>query len=232
MDGYVSNPANMVETTFSTPQLEPGDSGTLEFTMMNRYVNTLENITVEFEVYRAANEDSSKDVTRVKYPPTLTGIGHTGIGDGTVKVAYSPADLQPRENVSIKIKVDTKDDTFQATYLVRTQLTFDYTNGTGPRTTYNFKSRGHFTDAEWKTAEDGTSFLYTNLDIGSLNVSGIFPDTTFGVRNNFPQWPKWLIFLPGAVIFAGLGAFFLAVENYGMFPGVKKWMDSLGKKKD
>jgi len=231
VDGYVSSPANMVQTTFSTPQLEPGESGSIVFTLLNRYVADMTEVHVEFEVYRAANEEESRDVLDIKHPPTLTAVGHSSPGDGTTKVDYSAGTLVPGQNATIELRVKTKDDTYEATYLVRTRLTFSYTNdsASSPPVEYRFVSRGHFTDEQWKAAEDGPSFLYTNLDLTALNVSGIFPDTSFGVRSDFPQWPKY-VFLAGAAGCAGLAGLFIAMENYGMFPKLKERLDSLGKK--
>lgn len=228
----ISHPSKIVSfQNFSTPQMEPGDSGDMEFRIVNRYDGNMTNVSVEVEIYRAANEDESKDVSNVKYPPTLNYKGtDDSMGDGTTKVVLDLRHIPPGEQSAehLKFTVKSKEDTYEATYLVRTMISFDYeghSNGT-----YVMKSFGHFTTE--KIEEARTTNLETgNLDLGILEVSGITPDTSFGVRENFPQWPKWICLIPGAVIFLGLGILFVAMENYGKFPKLMAWLDNLGKKK-
>jgi hypothetical protein len=233
---HISHPSTIVSfQNFSTPQMEPGDSGNMEFKIVNRYDGNMSNVVVEVEIYRAANEDESKDVSNVKYPPTLNYEGtDDSLGDGTTKVVinlYNITSGKHGEGVNVehlKFKVKSKKDTYEATYLVRTMISFDYeglSNGT-----YVMKSFGHFTTEEIEDART-TNLETGNLDLTKLDVSGITPDTSFGVRENFPQWPKWICFLPGAIVFLGLGILFVAMENYGKFPGLKAWFDNLGKKK-
>jgi len=218
--------------------MEPGESGELEFRVVNRYTLDMTAIIIEVEIFKAANEDESKDISDVKHPPTLTAVDHASPGDGTTKVTYSIATLVGHESptpadvhTTIKFKIRSHEDTYEATYFIRTMISFTYPldeNGTFNSTEYVMRSKGHFTNEKWEqagdAADDSNGATYGNINLDVLQVSGITPDTSFGVRSDFPQWPKY-VFLSAAILFAGAGAFFIAMENYGKFPEVKKWMD-------
>ena len=50
-DNYVSHPGNIPDFhNFSTPQLEPGESGTFALDIHNRYAYSLDNVTIIAEI--------------------------------------------------------------------------------------------------------------------------------------------------------------------------------------
>jgi hypothetical protein len=58
LDMYVSNPGKIPDFhNFSTPQLEPGQSGEFSLDILNRYNESLEDITIIAEIYHRADID-------------------------------------------------------------------------------------------------------------------------------------------------------------------------------
>lgn len=233
VDAYVSSPAHIVSfQNYSTPQIEPGHHGYMEFRVVNRYTNYMASINITIEITAGVNEKESKDISKVSQPPRLESVGRTATGQGTQKVSISIPALDPGEEkaVTLRYKVQSFEDTYEATYIVRSMIDFWYGNQTEPQVHYIMRSKGHFTNEQWAVATSGGGFQYTNVNLTALNISGITPDTTFGVRSPFPQWPKW-VFLGGAILFLGLGLLFVAMDNYGKFPHLKAWLDEVGRRK-
>ena len=233
VDAYVSSPANIVSfQNYSTPQIEPGHHGYLEFRVVNRYTNYMASVNITIEITAGVNEKESKDISKASHPPRLEAVGRPATGQGTHKVSVSIPALAPGEAkaVTLKYKVQSFEDTYEATYIVRSMIDFWYGNQTEPQVHYIMKSKGYFTNEQWTVATSGGGFQYTNVNLTALNISGITPDTTFGVRSPFPQWPKW-VFLGGAILFLGLGLLFVAMDNYGKFPHLKAWLDEVGRRK-
>lgn len=233
VDQHVSHPSTIVSfQNYSTPQIEPGDSGHLEFKIVNRYDRYMSDVELEIEVFRAANEDESKNASKVKSPPRFSSEGYDSDGEGSTKITIRFSDIDPGiDNAKdIKLKISTKKDTYEATYLVRSKLVFWYGNSTDNMTKYVMKSKGHFSNEHWDRAASEPDPDMGNLNLNALNVSGIIPDTSFGVRSPFPQWPKYACGA-GAVVFLGLGILFMSMENYGKFPKLNKWIQGIEERK-
>jgi hypothetical protein len=96
------------------------------------------------------------------------------------------------------------------------------------------KSRGHFSDKQWENAQpNGTGPdvfpIVGRLNLKTLNVYGIIPDTSFRVKEPFPIWPFYL-FVGGVVICLILAGVFYLMDEKGKFPGAKKKLDNVSEK--
>ena len=63
IDMYISNPGNIPDFhNFSTPQLEPGETGDFSLDVLNRYNESLEAVTIIAEIYHRADIDESENL--------------------------------------------------------------------------------------------------------------------------------------------------------------------------
>lgn len=136
-------------------------------------------------------------------------------------------------NHTVALKIDTRKDCPDGTYLVRSRISFDYLG-----TTHLMMSRGHFTLEAWKSATDDADIsanITGNIDLPKLNrtvnsedvnISGIVVDTAFSVGDPFPEWGRWLLYgLAG--FFAVLAVVFYAMDEYDRFPIMSSRFDDL-----
>lgn len=224
---YISHPGNIpLFGNFSTPQMIPGDSGFLRFSLTNRYDEknssvideTMTNVTVTIEIYRYANIHESKDLDRVDKVPKFASSNDQS-------THYEWNSIAPGEKMSnANFMIKSREGTEQGTYFVRFQLNFDY-NGTS----YVMKSRGHFSNEEWDDATTNTTIDDPgNINITKLGVDGIIPDTTFGVKKPWPIWPLYV--LGGlTVMFAALAILtYMYEENTN--PKFTRWVHKQQRK--
>ena len=181
---YVAHPGNIpLFANFTTPQIIPGNTGKLNFTLTNRYDKPITNVNLTLEIYKYANIHESKNISRTEKPPYFV-IANS---QKTFKL-WNQIDTGEKMSDAV-FYICTREDTEQGTYFVRFMLTFQY-NGT----TYLMKSRGYFTKEEWydattNTTEDDPG----NINITKLGVDGIIPETTFGVKKPWPLWPMYVL---------------------------------------
>ena len=72
-DNYVSHPGNIPDFhNFSTPQLEPGESGNFALDIHNRYAYSLDNVTIIAEIYHRADIDESETLGNIKNAERLS----------------------------------------------------------------------------------------------------------------------------------------------------------------
>ena len=77
------------------------------------------------------------------------------------------------------------EETREGTYFVRFSMNFDY-NGTSRI----MQSRGHWNMEQWEAATSNVTDNYPgNINLDTLGVDGIIPDSSFGVKKPIPKWP-------------------------------------------
>lgn len=189
---------------FTTPVIRPGEKGTYNFTISNRYDADMTDVVVRVELYMWATLEESKALDRLKGPKPKFDDGAT-----STEVTF-PGGIPKGGRVEVRLDIGTNDDTPKGTYFVRHRLTFTYMGET-----YNMSSRGYFTTPQWE------GFNYGNLYY-QLNVSGIVPDSSISVKDPVPLWP--LALLVGLCVFFGALAvvFYLAEEHGSEYPRLKK----------
>jgi hypothetical protein len=188
---------------FTTPVIRPGDSGTYNFTVRNRYNVTITDVRVEVSVYMWATIEEARELSKVKDPvPRLEG--------GGTSVTREFDEIAPKASVPVRVEITTTDDTLKGTYFVRHRVTFTYEGEA-----FRMDSRGYFTSEQWE------GFDYSNLHY-QLGTAGVVPDSSFSVKDPVPLWPlATLVAL--CVLFGGLAvAFYLAEEHGERHPRLKK----------
>jgi len=225
---YVSAPKNIPDfTNFVTPQLEPGENGIFSFDVLNRYNETIENTTIVAEIYHRADIDESELIDNIKTNerPYITEIKwknsdetKTLIPSDTMKAFFEIGDIKSNETINLEFKINSESDTKEGTYFVRFNIDFNH-NGT-ERT---MQSRGYWSMQLWEAATTNQTNNYPgNINLAILEVDGIIPDSSFGIKKPIPKWPLYgLITL--TVVFASLSIIFY-LEEEGTYPKLNKWL--------
>jgi hypothetical protein len=186
----------------SPDTINPGTHGKLNFTIMDRYQNSMYKVNITVEVYKWATIEEAKNISKVHHPPVIK--------EGQdQKYEYVVGTMAPGIGINIAITLETRSDTPEGTYFVRTMMTFEYGNGS-----YVMKSRGYFTNAQWEAATDQ---LNLNQSVGGINITylgvdGILVDTSFSVKKPMPMWPLALL-IGLTVLFAVLAVVLYLVEE-------------------
>jgi len=217
--GYVAYPGNIpFFQNFTTPQIKPGGKGTLNFTVMSRYDLEIKDVRLRLEIYREARIDESKNLSDIGSPPYFLSSGNQSM---VVTFGILRANVTETVREIIKARTTTR----EGTYFIRTSLSFLYNN-----TLYKMKSRGHFPDELWyRATSDGDDHEDTGaINLTTLGVDGIIPETTFGVRKTVAIWP---IFFFGALttLFAGLAIFVFLLEEE-VYPQLNKRVEEQRRK--
>lgn len=186
----------------SPDTINPGTDGKLNFTLMDRYQNSITNANLTVEVYKWATIETSNNISKIHHPPVIKeGQDQT--------YNYKVGTMAPGVGINIQMTLETRSDTPEGTYFVRTMMTFDYGNGS-----HVMKSRGYFTNAQWAAATDQ---LNLNQSVGGINITylgvdGILVDTSFSVKKPMPMWPLALL-IGLTVLFAVLAVVLYLVEE-------------------
>ena len=61
--------------------------------------------------------------------------------------------------------------------------------------------------------------------ISSLNVDGIIPDSSFGIKKPIPKWPLNVL-ITLTIVFAGLSVIFY-LEEEETYPELNKWLQKV-----
>ena len=232
IDTYISNPGNIPDFhNFNTPQLEPGQSGDFSLKVLNRYNESLEEIIIVAEIYHRADIDESESletISRSERPYIQNTIWTSNLFDeenilesvNTEKASFEIDLIQSNETITLEFEIKTNDDTKEGTYFVRFDMNFMH-NGTERQ----MQSRGHWSMDEWEDATNRSNISPDspgNINLTILDVDGIIPDSSFGVKKPIPKWPLYgLISL--TIIFAGLSVVFY-LEEEGNYPELNKWL--------
>jgi hypothetical protein len=247
----VSNPAEIpLFENFKTPGIVPGNSGTLKFTITNRYefavnntminvnntiynvTKTMYNVTLVLNIYRYVTLEKSKNVTKISNGPRIVS-GNEGLSeiiDQYTAVFFWPM-LTWNQTLPVELKIKSSSDSPQGTYFVRMHLKFKFKFNV---TYFKMKSRGHFNDTKWDSAQpeptDPDKYpIVGRLDLNVLKVDGIIPETSFRIKEPIPLWPFY-VGVGLAVLFLVLAGVFYLMDEKGKFPNAKRKLDNLGEK--
>ncbi len=197
ISGYVSSPAYVPNfDNFHTPVLEPGQSGKFNFTIENRYVNPMYNVTLNIGIYMWATEDDNKPINKVASHPV---IEESKSADCTLHLGT----LTPHVNKTVVFHIKTYSSTPDGVYFVRFSLFFLYNS-----TEYKMWSRGFFSNEVWDNATKNHTLNLTYLSEAIHEpVDGIVPDSSFSVKSDL----TWILYvLIGITVIVGI----LAVYTY------------------
>jgi hypothetical protein len=244
----IADPAHIPDFhDFSADSIVPGSTGSLKFTIKNRYTNdtfeksetfnndtTMYNVSLIINIYLYTTLEESKDVRDISHSPKIVG-GNAALQTTTNQwtAEYFWPVIQEDETVSVTLKIKSYSDTPQGTYFIRMHLNFTFNN-----TPFDMKSRGHFTQSQWDRAtqnitdqegvtEEGLVAGRINLD--KLDVSGIIPETSVHIKEPIPIWPFYVI-VGLAVFCLFMGIIFYYMDEKGMFPKAKEKIDGFSER--
>lgn len=205
----ISDPGytNEIMGEIDTPQIEPGDDGTMAITLKNPYPDVMENITFTAEIYYYSYLDVEKNISDVDQAPVFD--------DDETSSVREISDLSENESEEMEYTIDTSEDTEEGVYSLRYKLEF-WMDGEEEV----MKSRGFFTSEEWYEARE----VEGGIDHEALNVSGLLPETTFEVKEPMPRLPQYAL----GIVSSGAGilaVIFYMQEKYGYFPKLEETFD-------
>jgi hypothetical protein len=181
----------------SAPTLSPGQSGLIDFSMVDPLSSALVDSVLTFEVYAFnAFPGNATSTVPVAGAPILSNATSSGT---TVTVGFG--EIAPGAKVTGSVGVSTSSSTPSGAFAIRTQLEFAAGGGA-----YRLASRGWFTAAQWNAATELPNGSAT-LNLTALGVSGVLPETAVVVAaSTFP----WVLagVAAGGIVFVGLGAWF------------------------
>ena len=120
--------------------------------------------------------------------------------------------------ISLEFRIITNEETKEGTYFVRFSMSFDLNE-----TERLMQSRGHWSVDLWQEATTNvTEGTPGNINLEVLDVDGIIPDSSFGVKKPIPKWPLYVL-ITLTIVFAGLSVIFY-LEEEGNYPGLNKWL--------
>ena len=202
MLSYVSSPAHVPNfDNFTTPVLEPGEKGTFNFTIENRYVNTMFDCELHVGIYMWATEDEARDIWKIENRPV---IGESEDVNYTIKLG----NIEPGKNASVAFYIRTFPGTPDGVYFVRFSLFFTY-NGSR----YKMWSPGYFPRDVWDNATKNHTLdlEYLASYLGD-RVDGIVPDSSFSVKSSL----MWVLYvLIGITAIVGIAAIYTYFHEEG-----------------
>ena len=197
LSSYVSSPAHVPNfDNFTTPIIKPGEYGKFNFTIQNRYVNSMHNVVLNIGIYEWATEQTHKTINEITNAPVIRENGKTNI---TLHLGT----VYPGENATVIFYVKTFGGTPNGVYFVRFSIFFNYNSSH-----YMMWSPGYFSRSVWNAATENHTLNLTYLSkaIGRP-VDGIVPDSSFSVQSSM----MWILYvLIGITAFVG----FLAIYTY------------------
>ncbi|MEE9237165.1 MAG: hypothetical protein V3U52_05195 [Thermoplasmata archaeon] len=209
----ISDPfyTNLLMGNFSTPQLAPGESGSLAFNLTNPYPWAINRTSLLVEIYAFRGSSGMMRVEDLESPP----IFEVNVSR---RATLNLGTIEEGETTEVKLTVMTTVDTprggffTQGSYFIRFRLEFDY-----PQDQHAVMvSPGFFSEEEWAyalrepTPQERQVYRYIGnanyTYLGELlkleSIDGILPDSAFGVKKPLPLSPFYLIL-------GGSGAAFL-----------------------
>lgn len=222
---YISDPGrvNSIITELDTPKIEPGESEELTFNFYNPYEEAIEDVMLNVSIYRYAYLGVEKNISQIEEPPVF-GV------TSEIEREVSLNSLESENEEDIELEINSKEGTEEGVYLLRFWLEFVY-----QEEEFVMKSRGYFSSEEFEEAgasenatADGENYT-GGLDLDHLNVSGVFPDSSFSVKEPLPRWPQYALGVV-SVLFGVLAVMFYFQEKYDMFPRLEKTFDNWSSK--
>lgn len=232
---------NFLLDGFTTPDLAPGEGGTIRFTLNNTYPWRMEAVVLQLEIYRylEIDVDLAVDASWPHARPQFRDPG-TGAEIGRLyERTFASLDARASEIVSVGVVTDGDMPhgtlTKQGSYFVRTRMEFDLTDGVARNRSYLW-SKGWYTDAQfdaarqpcgapcpsWVYYEGLLNLTYLGSVLGANHSDGLLPDTGFSVKERMPLWPFVAV---GGVMVASFvfAVLFYAEENPGKYPRLARW---------
>lgn len=225
IDPYISHPGNIPNLhNFTTPQIEPGETGKFQLQLKNRYVQPMDNVTLRATIYMNADIDRARGIYNISTPPRIRETVQDYV-DGKAIISYQDVEwqygaIEPQSRVFPGFNITTKEGTTQGTFFVRFLLEFEY-NGTARI----MRSRGHYTDTEWEAAIDKNNTDDNspgNINVTMLGIDAIIPDSSFGIKDPIPRWPLYVLI--SLTVFFGFLAVIFYLEEEGTYPQLNKWL--------
>ncbi len=232
IDEYTSHPGNIPNfNNFETPQLEPGDNGIFALEIQNRYINEITNVSINAEIYHRADIDESESINEVNSGkrPIITekcwnykSEEENCSDSSSSKLAnFNINAILANQTVQLQFSINTNDDTEEGTYFVRFSMNFEFNE-----TNRVLQSRGYWNMEQWTNATTNSSENYPgNINLDLLNVDGIIPDSSFGVKKPIPKWPLYIL-ISLTILFTGLSIIFY-LEEEETYPELNKWLQKV-----
>lgn len=212
-------------TGYATPQLAPGESGTLAFNVSNPYASSMENVTLGVEIYEYRTNVFPGGLTttsarQLEEPPVFAASG-----DPALRLTLG--DLDPGAVEEVSHRIETREGTpggsvfTQGTYVVRFRLAFDHDGQSALFLSPGFFSPTVLTEALREEVPEAEREAYRyqgflNLSLLSEaageEVDGLLADAAFGVKVPLPRWPFYGL-LAGALASFGLSLHYLRRER-------------------
>ena len=232
IDDYTSHPGNIPNFhNFETPQLEPGENSFFSFEIQNRYVENITNVSINAEIYHRADIDESESLEKInsgKRPIIGENCWNYKENDENCSDSLSPDKagfniemIAVNQTIQLKFDINTNDDTIEGTYFVRFSMNYQLNE-----TDRTLQSRGFWDMEQWTNATTNLTDDYPgNINLDSLNVDGIIPDSSFGIKKPIPKWPLYIL-ITLTVVFAGLSVVFY-LEEEETYPELNKWLQKM-----
>mgnify|MGYP003325915533 CR=1 FL=1 len=184
---------------FNTPQLEPGEGGIFSLEIQNRYIGNITDASIYAEIYHRADIDDSETLVEINSAnrPTITencwnyknNEENCSDSPSLESAEFNIEQLLVNQTVQLRFDVNTKEDTKEGTYFVRFSMSYEFNE-----TDRKLQSRGFWNMDQWTNATTNLTEDYPgNINLDSLNVDGIIPDSSFGVKKPIPKWPLYLL---------------------------------------
>lgn len=214
----VSDPSktNVLLVDLSTPQLAPGETGLLAFTVSNPYPWAMEGTSLLVEIYDFRTSSVSMTVDELESPPIFQESASTST---LLNLTTVEAGSGRRVELTVVTAAETPAGSIftQGSYFIRFRLEFDYPGGHAVMV-----SRGFYTGDEWAyavreaTSEEketyryvrGVNYTYLGEVLDLASIDGVLPDSGFGVKERLPMWPFQLLIGTAAL------AFLLAIYHH------------------
>jgi hypothetical protein len=251
---FISEPGNIpFLSNWETPVIEPGNAGKLKFTLTNRYLerglpsNDMIDVVLFLGIYQYATLDETATVNKdFDDPPSIskllsfkssrrdTGEEVTGIITNEPETdielfRLSWSTIPVNITYTIEVEIKTGSSTPEGTYFIKTELRFDHASIDNK--SFVMKSKGHYTKSVWDRAKDTAPEDFSpGLNLSTLEVDGVLPDSAFTVKIPPPSWPRYAI-VGFMVMFGVLAVVFYYMEEHGKFPKLKEKLDGKGKSK-
>ena len=232
IDDYTSHPGNIPNFhNFETPQLEPGENSFFSFEIQNRYVENITNVSINAEIYHRADIDESESLEKInsgKRPIIGENCWNYKENDencsdslSSDKAGFNIEMIAVNQTIQLKFDINTNDDTIEGTYFVRFSMNYQLNE-----TDRTLQSRGFWDMEQWTNATTNLTDDYPgNINLDSLNVDGIIPDSSFGIKKPIPKWPLYIL-ITLTVVFAGLSVVFY-LEEEETYPELNKWLQKM-----
>ena len=224
-ENYITHPSrvNHILENFSGDTIYPGNMGILSFRLFNPYNRSMENISLNAEIYAYETLRTYQiiDDSFSNSPVFFQGNGRF--------YRKNISSLPPGVYLDFNLTIETSPSTPEGVYAVRFILEFDYSNSSSIHRHFIMRSISYYSNDELDYAtRDPTKsdlpYYRHGFNISYLNkihpVDAIIPFTSFSVRRGIPLWPFFaLVGMAGAS--AILAYMYYMNDNYGKY----EWLD-------